>query len=64
VSGRRLEGCVDYDVNNRFDYAVLLLFVYSVIHHMVECPCLQHVRVRYPQLFSPDMLSAPDAYLD
>lgn len=36
--------------------------VEDVAHHMVECPCLQHVRVRYPQLFLPDMLSAPDAY--
>jgi hypothetical protein len=36
--------------------------VEDVAHHLVECPCLQHVRARYPQLFMPDMLSAPDAF--
>ena len=34
----------------------------DVAHHLVECKCLEHVRVRYPQLFMPDMLSAPDAF--
>ena len=35
--------------------------VEDVAHHLVECRSLQHVRERYPQLFMPDMLSAPDA---
>jgi hypothetical protein len=37
------------------------LAVEDVAHYMVECPCLQHVRVWYPLLFLPDRLSAPDA---
>jgi hypothetical protein len=35
--------------------------VEDVTHHVLECRSLQHVRQRYPQLFQPDMLSAPDA---
>jgi hypothetical protein len=36
--------------------------VEDVTHHVVECRSLQHARQQYPQLFQPDMLSAPDAF--